>query len=47
VVLRYASPEWQQVLPPPGSEIAAIIPIGIGIAHLIAFRTGERRERLQ
>lgn len=45
VILRQASPEWLRQLPPAGTEIAAIIPIGIGLAHLIAFWAGERRDR--
>ena len=32
-------------LPPSGAQFAAVIPIGIGIAHLITYWTGERRER--
>jgi hypothetical protein len=45
VILRQASPEWVRQLPPAGTEIAAIIPIGIGLAHLITFWAGERRDR--
>lgn len=32
-------------VPPQGAQYAAIIPLGIGIAHLITYWTGERRER--
>jgi hypothetical protein len=36
---------FKEELPPPGVEFAAIIPLGIGIAHLITYWTGERRAR--
>jgi hypothetical protein len=45
VMLRNASPEWLRELPPLGSEVAAIVPIGIGLAHLATYRVGERREK--
>lgn len=44
LMLRHAPAEWIQSLPPPGTEVAALIPIGIGVAHLITFWVGERRE---
>lgn len=46
-MIRTASPEWLRELPPSGSEIAAIIPIGIGLAHLVTYRAGQRRETRQ
>lgn len=45
VILRQGSAEWLRGMPPAGTEIAAIIPVGIGLAHLITFWAGERRER--
>ncbi len=45
VILRQASPEWLRQLPPAGTEVAALIPVGIGLAHLIAFWAGERHDR--
>jgi len=32
-------------LPPRGSQYGALIPMGIGAAHLITYWTGERRNR--
>jgi hypothetical protein len=45
LMLRHAPAEWIRDLPPPGTEVAALIPVGIGVAHLITFWIGERRER--
>ena len=45
VILRQASPEWLRQLPPAGTEVAALIPVGIGLAHLITFWAGERHDR--
>jgi hypothetical protein len=44
-MLSGAAPETLGPIPPRGTRYAAIIPIGIGIAHLITYWTGERRER--
>ncbi len=44
-ILRGAVPEMAREMPPHGSQFAAVIPVGIGIAHLITYWTGERRER--
>ena len=45
VFLSEALPNSRYEIPPPGAQYAAVIPIGIGIAHLITYWTGERRER--
>ena len=45
VILRQASSEWLRQLPPAGTEVAALIPVGIGLAHLITFWAGERHDR--
>jgi hypothetical protein len=44
-VLSGALPGSTPEIPPRGTQYAAVIPIGIGIAHLITYWTGERRER--
>jgi hypothetical protein len=44
-VLSGALPAPTHEIPPSGTQYAAVIPIGIGIAHLITYWTGERRER--
>jgi hypothetical protein len=45
MVLNQAPENRQFELPPAGAQYGAMIPIGIGIAHLITYWTGERRER--
>lgn len=32
-------------LPPQGAQFLGLIPIGVGIAHLITYRTGQKREQ--
>ena len=41
---RHPRPDWGNEIPPPGIELAGIIPIGIGIAHLVTYWVGERRD---
>jgi hypothetical protein len=44
-IVSAAAPGTMGDVPLRGTQYAAIIPIGIGIAHLITYWTGERRER--
>ena len=45
MVIARAVPAPAFEIPPDGTQYAAVIPVGIGIAHLITYWTGERRER--
>ena len=46
VVLNNINPaQFTEEIPSKGSQYAALIPIGLGIAHLITYWTGGRREQ--